>query len=81
MADMAEREAIGREDQRMAQYRTCPRCGDHLDHGERCECMDRRPELVKTAKATPPERARGYVIGVDLAQGKDRTAKAYISKA
>ena len=81
MADMAEREAIGREDQRMAQYRTCPRCGDHLDHGERCECMDRRPELVKTAKATPPERARGYVIGVDLAQGKDRTAKAYISRA
>ena len=65
----------------MAQYRTCPRCGDHLDHGERCECMDRRPELVKTAKATPPERARGYGIGVDLAQGKDRTAKAYISKA
>lgn len=81
MADMAEREAIGKEDQRMAQYRTCPRCGDHLDHGERCECMDRRLELVKTAKATPPERARGYVIGVDLAQGKDRTAKAYISKA
>ena len=64
-----------------ARYKICPRCGDHLDHGERCECMDRRPELVKTAKATPPERARGYVIGVDLAQGKDRTAKAYISKA
>ena len=62
-------------------YKICPRCGDHLDHGERCECMDRRPELVETAKATPPERARGYVIGVDLAQGKDRTAKAHISRA
>lgn len=62
-------------------YKICPRCGDHLDHGERCECMDRRPKLVKTAKATPPERARGYVIGVDLARGKDRTAKAYISRA
>ena len=23
-------------------YKICPRCGDHLDHGERCECMDRR---------------------------------------
>lgn len=65
----------------MAKYRNRPGCGDHLDHGERCECMDRRPELVETAKATPPERARGYVIGVDLAKGKDRTAKAYISRA
>ena len=43
----------------MAQYWTCPWCGDHLDHGERCECMDRRPETVETARATPPERARG----------------------
>ena len=67
----------------MAQYWTCPWCGDHLDHGERCECMDRRPETVETARATPPERARGYVIGVDLARGKDftATAKPYISRA
>ena len=62
-------------------YKICPWCGDRLDHGERCECMDRRPELVETARATTPERARGYVIGVDLARGKDRTAKAYISRA
>ncbi len=62
-------------------YKICPRCGDHLDHGERCECMDRRPELVETAKATTPERARGYVIGVDLARGEDRMAKVYISRA
>ena len=65
----------------MAQYRTCPWGGDHLDHGERCECMDRRPETVETARATPPERDRGYVIGVDLAQEKDHTAKVYISRA
>ena len=64
-----------------ARYKICPWCGDHLDHGERCECMDSRPETVETARATPPERARGYVIGVDLAQGKDRAAKAYISRA
>lgn len=62
-------------------YKICPRCGDRLDHGERCECMDRRPELVETAKATTSERARGYVIGVDLARGEDRMAKAYISRA
>lgn len=65
----------------MAQYRTCLDCGAHLDHGERCDCMDRRPETAETARATPTERARGYVIGVDLAQGKDLTAKAYISRA
>ena len=78
---MEEREAIGREAQRMAQYRTCPWCGDHLDHGERCECMDRRPETAETARATPTERARGYVIGVDLTQGKDFTPKPHISRA
>jgi len=39
------------------------------------------PEPVETARAAPPERSRGYVIGVDLAKGKDYTAKAYISRA
>lgn len=64
-----------------ARYKICPWCGDHLDHGERCECMDRRPDTVETARAEPPERARGYVIGVDLAQGKDFTPKPHISSA
>ena len=64
-----------------AQYKICHMCGAHLDHGERCECMDRRPDTVETARAEPQERARGYVIGVDLAQGKDHTAKAYTSRA
>ena len=22
----------------MAQYKTCPDCGAHLDHGEKCDC-------------------------------------------
>lgn len=22
----------------MAQYITCPDCGTHLDHGEKCDC-------------------------------------------
>ena len=65
----------------MAQYRTCPWCGDHLDHGERCECT--ASAAAERETATPPERAQGYMIGVDLAQGKDFTAaaKPYISRA
>jgi hypothetical protein len=23
-------------------YNTCPYCGDHLDYGERCECIENR---------------------------------------
>ena len=23
-------------------YRICPRCGAHLDYGERCDCEERR---------------------------------------
>ena len=33
-------------------YRECPRCGAHLDSGERCDCMDKerdRPEAAGTA--------------------------------
>ena len=62
-------------------YKICPWCGDHLDHGERCDCMSRRPETVETARTAPPELGQGYVIGVDLAKGLDFTAKAYISRA
>ena len=30
----------------MSKYATCPRCGAHLDHGEKCDCerADKRPE-------------------------------------
>lgn len=62
-------------------YKTCPRCGAHLDHGERCDCMDRAREERETARATPRRRAYGTaIIGVDLARGKDLTAKAYIPR-
>lgn len=30
-----------KEVQRMY-YKTCPRCGSHLDPGERCDCQDQR---------------------------------------
>ncbi len=63
-------------------YKICPRCGDHLDHGERCECMDRAAAEREAARITPPDRAYGpRIVGVDLAQGKDFTAKAYVSGA
>ena len=28
----------------MAQYRTCPECGAHLDPGEKCDCHIKREE-------------------------------------
>lgn len=62
-------------------YKTCPRCGAHLDHGERCDCMDRAQEEREAARIALPRRDYGpAIIGVDLAQGKDLTAKAYIPR-
>ena len=28
----------------MPYYNVCPYCGDHLDPGERCDCLTRRPD-------------------------------------
>ena len=63
-----------------APYKTCPWCGAHLDHGERCECTTCAAAEREEARVKPPERARLEIIGVDLAQGKDLTAKAYIPR-
>ena len=66
----------------MAQYRTCPWCGDHLDHGERCECMDRRPEAVETARAAKPVRGyRTKILLADTIEAERLAAKAHISRA
>ena len=66
----------------MAKYRTCQWCGAHLDHGERCDCTDRAAAEREAAGVTSIERAFGLaIVGVDLAQGKDFTGKAYIPRA
>ena len=37
----------------MAQYRTCPYCGDNLDPGERCECQDNDKECRLPFQTVP----------------------------
>ena len=32
-------------------YRTCQDCGSHLDHGERCDCKDKRQEPDPAAQS------------------------------
>ncbi len=62
-------------------YKTCQWCGDHLDPGERCECMTRATAEREAARIAQQERDSGpVIIGIDLAQGKDLTAKAYIPR-
>lgn len=34
----------------MKYFRTCPRCGSHLDPGEKCDCQKRREEHVGERK-------------------------------
>ena len=36
----------------MAQYKTCPHCGAHLDPGERCDCQDKAKD-APDAPGTP----------------------------
>ena len=35
------------------QYRTCPRCGAHLDPDERCECEDLDQPEVEMVRRSP----------------------------
>ena len=66
----------------MAQYRICPRCGAHLDHGERCDCTDRRPEPAEAARAAPPGRGyRPKILLADTIEAERLAAKALISRA
>lgn len=65
-------------------YRECPLCGAHLDPGERCDCTAQAADraTAQAARIRPSERAYGpRIVGVDLARGKDSTAKAYVPGA
>lgn len=48
----------------MAQFRTCPDCGAHLDAGERCDCNKRSDYVIKYAKAqhTTYEEAQKHAL-------------------
>ncbi len=38
----------------MANYKTCPHCGAHLDYGERCDCQEKREDASDAAE-TPSQ--------------------------
>ena len=40
-----------------APYKTCPHCGAHLDHGERCTCKDKDTESREAALTAAAEEA------------------------
>ena len=45
--------------ERMAYYYECPRCGAHLDPGERCDCEDRiEPAVAKITVKVAEEMLR-----------------------
>lgn len=48
----------------MAYFNICPKCGSHLDPGERCDCTEDKPSapalqraVAETARIIPTERA------------------------
>lgn len=41
----------------MPQYKTCPHCGAHLDHGERCDCQDEKREAAPLQRERPQNKA------------------------
>lgn len=46
----------------MAFYNTCPKCGAHLDPGEKCDCEGLVPVTLKEANAffgTAPQAPQG----------------------
>ena len=48
----------------MSYYRTCPRCGAHLDPGEICDCLDVEAKLL-IAHVTDKKTARGAANTTD----------------
>ena len=48
----------------MPQYKTCPLCGAHLDHGEKCDCQDKKREAAPLQR----ERPQGNTFKVSLTE-------------
>lgn len=44
----------------MAFYNTCPKCGAHLDPGEKCDCEGLVPVTLKEANAFLERRHRRH---------------------
>lgn len=46
-------------------YHVCPRCGAHLDPGERCDCGENRgKEKAPDGMAVPAERK--HIVSMDI---------------
>lgn len=43
----------------MSYFKTCPRCGAHLDPGEVCDCGTKAIELPRTVRAVAVENRDG----------------------
>lgn len=48
-------------------YKLCPYCGAHLDHGERCDCQDKREDASDAAE-TPSKNADGSIVSLSNPQ-------------
>lgn len=46
-------------------YKTCPRCGAHLDPGEQCDCMNEPQEVKREIKEDykPGDRVASTIMG------------------
>lgn len=44
------------------QYRVCPYCGDHLDHGERCYCQDKKREAAPLQRERPKAKTPTAIL-------------------
>ena len=58
----------------MSYYKTCPRCGAHLDPGEVCDCLDAEARmLIDHVKKAP---ASVGSTDEDMADTSDQTISA-----
>ena len=51
-------------------YKVCPFCGDHLDHGEHCDCQDRKREAAPTKQEWPQDKLSVAILSPTQAKVK-----------